>query len=82
MPSIKDQFEGKGGANNRTSIYDTDPRGGFPIPTVANRDPNILPINNTFSKGRYLDFVQDSPDGGNQNISDRIKDITEGTPIT
>ncbi len=30
------------------------------IPTTANLAPGIIPINNTFSKGKYLDYVLDS----------------------
>ena len=30
------------------------------IPTTANLAPGIIPINNTFSKGQYKDYVLDS----------------------
>ena len=30
------------------------------VPTTANLAPGIIPINNTFSKGKYLDYVLDS----------------------
>ena len=30
------------------------------IPTTANLAPGIIPINNTFSKGKYEDYVLDS----------------------
>ena len=30
------------------------------IPTTANLAPGIIPINNTFTKGKYLDYVLDS----------------------
>ena len=29
-------------------------------PTTANLAPGIIPINNTFSQGKYLDYVLDS----------------------
>jgi len=31
--------------------------GNGTIPTTSNQAPGILPINNTFSEGQYLDFV-------------------------
>ena len=30
------------------------------VPTTANLAPGIIPINNTFSKGKYEDYVLDS----------------------
>ena len=30
------------------------------VPTTANLAPGIIPINNSFSKGQYKDFVLDS----------------------
>jgi hypothetical protein len=30
------------------------------IPTTSNLAPGIIPINNTFTKGKYLDYVLDS----------------------
>ena len=30
------------------------------VPTTANLAVGIVPINNTFSKGKYLDYVLDS----------------------
>ena len=34
--------------------------GNGSIPTTANLAPGIIPINNTFSRGQYRDYVLDS----------------------
>tara|TARA_R110002153_G_scaffold54741_2_gene152290 strand:+ start:22 stop:222 length:201 start_codon:yes stop_codon:yes gene_type:complete len=34
------------------------------IPTTSNLAPGIIPINNTFSKGKYEDYVLDSGAAG------------------
>lgn len=52
---------------NYTGLEDRLIKAGSPrsvsngsVPTTANQAPGILPINNTFSKGKYLDYVLDS----------------------
>lgn len=72
MPTLGNLFKEK------DWLYDTEPRGGFPKPTVANNDPNVPSVNNTFSKGEYLDYVRDSEDGGGVNISEIVKEVQQG----
>ena len=52
---------------NYTGLEDRLIKAGSPrsvsngsVPTTTNQAPGILPINNTFSKGKYLDYVLDS----------------------